>query len=266
MSTYPHCSECDEILWELAEVEAGMCEKCQKEIGKEENLNNPIEIIDTPIGEPEYEKTKALVVVEQQADDMSLQVFKVREITTPELWQEAEKWLSFIQTQLQDAEKARVSDVKKPNEYVRWINNKYKEKTDLLRRMQQHCVKIIGAFRQKEREQQQREQEKADRLAQRQFDSQVAKGETPAVPVPVSRKVEGLTPTADTGQAKNIWGMEWDFEVVKSDLVPREFCLPDEKRIRQYAKLMKDKAAMAGVRFFEKDTVQVRRAKVEEPE
>jgi len=32
MSTYPMCSECSEILWELAETEAGMCEKCQKEL------------------------------------------------------------------------------------------------------------------------------------------------------------------------------------------------------------------------------------------
>ncbi len=32
MSTYPICSECGEILWELGEREAGICEKCQKEL------------------------------------------------------------------------------------------------------------------------------------------------------------------------------------------------------------------------------------------
>ena len=31
MSTYPTCSECGKILWELAEREGKMCEKCQKE-------------------------------------------------------------------------------------------------------------------------------------------------------------------------------------------------------------------------------------------
>jgi hypothetical protein len=224
-----------------------------------------------PLGqapEPEpapYEKSDALLVVEQKADDMSIQVFQVNEITTPELHQEAEKWLSLVRIQLQDLEKARVADVKKPNEYVKWINSKYKEKGDLLRRMEQHCLKIIGVFRQREREYQEHEQQKADRLAERQFERQVDKGETPAVPVPVSRKVEGLAPTADTGEAKNIWMKEWDFKIVKPDLVPREFCEPDEKRIRQYAKLMQSKAVMPGVRFFEKDKVQVRRAKVEEP-
>jgi len=212
-----------------------------------------------------YEKTDALLVVEQAADDMSVQVFMVEEITTPEVHQDAEKWLSVIRIQLQDLEKARVSDVKKPNEYVKWINSKYKEKGDLLRRMEQHCLKVIGVFRQREREHQEHEQQKADRIAERQFDRQVDKGETPAVPVPVARKVEGLAPTADTGEAKNIWMTEWDFEIVKPDLVPREFCEPDEKRIRQYAKLMMAKAVMAGVRFFEKDKVQVRRTKAEEP-
>lgn len=219
-----------------------------------------------PQPEPEtYEKSDALVVVEQKAEDMSIQVFQVNEITTPELWQEAENWLSVVRIQLQDADKARVADVKKPNEYVKWINGKYREKTDLLRKMEQHCLKVIGGWRQKERERQEHEQEKADRLAQRQFDAQVAKGEMPVVPVPVARHIEGLAPTAETGAAKNIWGTEWDFEIAKADAVPREYCIPDEKRIRQYAKLMKDKAVMAGIRFFEKDVVQVRRAKVEEP-
>jgi hypothetical protein len=226
-------------------------------------MSEQIEIIDEPV--EEYKKSDALLVVEQKAEDMSIQVFQVNEITTPGLWKEAEEWLSVIRIQLQDAEKARVTDVKRPNEYVRWINGKYREKTDLLRRMEQHCLKVIGAWRRKQDEIRQHEQEKADRLAQRQFDSQVAKGETPAVPVPVARKVEGLAPTAETGQAKNIWGTEWDFEITDSDKVPREFCEPDEKRIRQFAKLMKEKAVMPGVRFFERDTVQVRRAKVEEP-
>jgi len=223
-----------------------------------------IEPIENPIEEP-YKKSQALMVVEQQAEELSLEVFKVTEITTPELHESAEKWLSLIRIRLQDTEKARVADVKKPNDYVRWINSKYKEKTDLLRRMEQHCLKIIGVFRQKERERQEHEQAKADAAAQRQFDRQIAKGETPAVPVPVARVVEGMAKTTDTGEAKNIWGLEWDFEIVKPDLVPRAYCVPDEKRIRQYAKLMKDKATMPGVRFFEKPKVQVRRTKVEEP-
>jgi len=229
------------------------------------NIMEPVTVQEKP--QPEiYDKSDALMIVEQEADTMSLQVFKVNEITTPELHQEAEKWLSVIRIKLQDAEKARMADVKKPNEYVRWINSKYKEKTDLLRRMEQHCLKAIGTFRQKERERQQLEQAKVDRAAQRRFDNQVAKGIMPVIPIPVARKVEGIAQTATTGEAKNIWGTVWDFEISNADLVPREYCVPDEKRIRQYVKLMQGKAVMPGVRFFEKDKVSVRRSKVEEPE
>lgn len=227
-------------------------------------MEEQVEIIE-PEEQQEPEKTKALIVVEDNADKLGVEVFQVEEITTPELHQQAENWLSIIRIQLQDAEKARQSDVKKPNDYVRWINSKYKEKTDFLRRMEQHCLKVIGVFRQREREKQEREQAKLDRAAERSFERQVAKGETPAIPVPVARRIQFVAKTLDTGEAKNIWGVEWDFEIVKADLVPRDYCIPDDKRIRQFAKLMKDKAVMAGVRFFQKDKVQVRRAKVEEP-
>jgi len=224
------------------------------------------EVIDEPIESEPYEKTTALVRVQDETDNLSLKVFQVTEIDTPELWQEAESWLSAIRIRLQDAEKARQADVKKPNDYVRWINTKYKEKTDLLHKMEQHCLRIISGFRQKERERQALEQAKEDRKAQREFDRQVAKGVTPAIPEPVARRIEGIAQTADTGEAKNIWGTEWDFEIVNPGLVPRDYCIPDEKRIRQFAKLMKDKAAMPGVRFFEKPKVQVRRTKAGEPE
>lgn len=228
-----------------------------------------VEIIDAPIEQNQeqepYDKTTALVSVEQDADALSLQVFQVTEIDTPQLHQEAEEWLSVIRIKLQDLEKSRQLDVKKPNDYVRWLNSKYRESSDLLRKMEAHCLKVIGAFRQREREKQEVEQAKADRLAERQFQKQIDKGITPVVPVPVSQKVEGIAQTADTGKAKNIWGTEWDCEIVKPDLVPREFCDPSEKRIRAFAKLYKEKAVMAGVRFFEKDVVQVRRVKVDEP-
>lgn len=255
-----------------------------------------------PQPEPEtYEKTDALMLVEQKADDMSVQVFMLEEITTPEVHQDAEKWLSVIRIQLQDLEKARVTDVKKPNEYVKWINSKYKEKSDLLRRMEQHCLKVIGVFRQRERVKADAEQARLDAIAKRTFENRQAEeaaarkkeadareaeevarkaGDLEAaeksrreaqraaaeaerkasvVPVPFASKVETIATTTDTGSSKNIWGTTWDCEVVEPDKVPREYCEPSEKRIRAFAKLYQEKAVMPGVRFFKKDTVQVRR-------
>lgn len=40
MSTSPTCSECGEILWELAERESEMCNGCQKELEEGQNEQN----------------------------------------------------------------------------------------------------------------------------------------------------------------------------------------------------------------------------------
>ncbi|MCJ7829342.1 MAG: hypothetical protein MUP81_06350 [Dehalococcoidia bacterium] len=47
MSTYQTCSECDEILWELAEREADMCFKCQAKLD-----NRKTELCVSPLRKP----------------------------------------------------------------------------------------------------------------------------------------------------------------------------------------------------------------------
>lgn len=51
----------------------------------------------------------------------------------------------------------------------------------------------------------------------------------------------------------------WQAIVVNPDLVPREFCSPDQVKLNRYGKLMKSKASVAGVEF--KDVGTVRRMK-----
>ena len=259
-------------------------------------------------GPEPYKKTQALVVAEKTAGDFSLEILKVREVTTEQEYEYYNKFLSKIAIALQDNEKKRAADVKAPNAYVKWLNFKYKEGSLLLTQAHSHCLKILGEFRRKKEEERKAEQAKVDAAAKRAFDKKQAeeaearRKETEAraaaeearkagdyaaaeearaaaekaaaealkkaspVPIFFGRKVEGLAGTIDTGGAKNIFGTEWDFEIVNPNLVPREYCLPDEKRIREFGKLYKEKAVMSGVRFFLKDKVSVRRAKPGEPE
>lgn len=51
----------------------------------------------------------------------------------------------------------------------------------------------------------------------------------------------------------------WQAIIVNPELVPREFCSPDQVKLNRYAKLMKAAGAVAGVEF--KDIGTVRRAK-----
>lgn len=43
------------------------------------------------------------------------------------------------------------------------------------------------------------------------------------------------------------------YEVIADSLVPREFCLPDAKKLQSYATAMKGSGQVAGVRFFHVD-------------
>jgi hypothetical protein len=45
----------------------------------------------------------------------------------------------------------------------------------------------------------------------------------------------------------------WHFEIVKEALVPREFCVPDEKKLRHHAIDHQGTAAVPGVRFYYTD-------------
>lgn len=43
----------------------------------------------------------------------------------------------------------------------------------------------------------------------------------------------------------------WKFEIVDASLIPREYLIPDEKKIGELARTLQGKAALPGVRFFD---------------
>ena len=51
---------------------------------------------------------------------------------------------------------------------------------------------------------------------------------------------------------------DWTFEVVNPDLVPRAFCSPDEKKIREYVKANKEMATISGVTITKEVKVKAR--------
>ena len=304
----------------------------------------------SPQAEP-FEKSENLIIVERETTSLDVEVFNLKEISTPDQQTQVERWLSTIRIKLQDLEKKRFADVKKPNEYVKWINSKYREGSDLLKKMEQHCLTIGGAYRQKKAAEQATEQARLNAIAQaaadrrkaaeeaarkkeeearkaeeearrKQEEAQKAEEEARAraaqakdeeekrkaeaeaqaareaaqaadeaakaadeearkqgkiadkkeavIPVVIVHQVEGLAKTVDTGEAKNIWGTEWDFEIFDLEKFmsegPRWAMIPNEKYIRAYGKLNQKKAIMPGIRFFEKPKAQVRRSKVNKPE
>ena len=50
----------------------------------------------------------------------------------------------------------------------------------------------------------------------------------------------------------------WQARIIDADAVPREFCSPDSTKLSRYAKIMKEKAAVAGVVFEDVGTTRRR--------
>jgi hypothetical protein len=50
----------------------------------------------------------------------------------------------------------------------------------------------------------------------------------------------------------------WMFEIVDRNAIPREFLMPDDKKIRQYVKAMKGAGEIPGIRIYEDKTARVR--------
>jgi len=71
--------------------------------------------------------------------------------------------------------------------------------------------------------------------------------EVPIVPMEKPEEVEGIS-----------YAALWTFEIVDANAIPRDFLMPDEKKIRQYVKAMKGAGKIPGIRIYEDKTARVR--------
>ena len=65
--------------------------------------------------------------------------------------------------------------------------------------------------------------------------------------IPEKPKTEGISMRDD-----------WDFEVIDSTVIPREYLIPDEHLIRRVVKSMKDKTNIPGIRAYAKKTISAK--------
>ena len=75
--------------------------------------------------------------------------------------------------------------------------------------------------------------------------------------------IRHLAPTASAPQ--KVAGLSarenWDFEIVDANLIPREYLMPDEKKIRQIVKAMKSQTNIPGIRAFSDSIISARAIK-----
>jgi Skp family chaperone for outer membrane proteins len=64
--------------------------------------------------------------------------------------------------------------------------------------------------------------------------------------------------TADTRKTMTTARTVWRFEIEDATAVPREFCVPDERKIREHVQRNKEASGIPGVRVWEELAVQAR--------
>jgi len=160
-------------------------------------------------------------------------------------------------------EKRRHHFVDEPYKYFKAVNNFFGRLTDPMEAEEKALGRKSGAYRmvlEQERRRQQAEQDaEAEKLRKKMEEEAKASAEEgkhfELLPVlaPVVAEVPKVT-RVEEGSASH--RRDWTFEITDAGQVPREYCQPDEKLIRQAVK--DGVREIAGVRVFEEYTTLIR--------
>jgi hypothetical protein len=152
-----------------------------------------------------------------------------------------------------DIETLRKETVDAPNAYVKQVNGLCKAFTDgPIKQGLGHLKRQAGDYQYRrlmaQREAEKKAQDEARKL-QKKLDKEAAKKgiEAPVVAAPVMPKESSVTRT-ESGASSHV-RKAWKHEVIDATLVPREFCLPVDKLIRQA--VVGGLREIPGVRIYE---------------
>lgn len=186
---------------------------------------------------------------------------KVITIKTPEQANEAGSWRNEIKAKLKQLDKDRKELTKPLDDVKDKIMDKYRPAVTALesacRLLDGAITKYLDDQEQKRQEQQRKLDEEAEKKRKaaeikaaewadkgndKKAEEWAEKAETTIAPVVAAApKINGIITRDD-----------WDFEIVNSTIVPRQFMIPDEKAIRVYVKATKGKSPIEGVRIIPK--------------
>jgi hypothetical protein len=149
-------------------------------------------------------------------------------------------------------EEARKRETQEPGDFVRTVNRFAKTYQDRLKAIEDGLKKKISDFRyQKELERREAElkAEKERQKLQEKLDeeAEVRGVETVQVEPQVVPK-EDTTTRTETGTSHQ--RLHWTFEIVDAEKIPREYLIPDEKKLRQAVAMGLRK--IPGLEIFEK--------------
>ena len=172
---------------------------------------------------------------------------------------EAKAALSVIAAKKKDLELLRKSFVAPLNDHVKNINTFFKERSMPLIHADEIIRGKVARYFSQKQEAARIEQQRLLRLAQKRqerLDTKAQeKGKESAPPVPVAI-VETPEKTTKTEAGSVTVRKVWDFRILEENLIPREYLMVDEKKIRAIVRA--GIRQIPGVHIFEREELTVR--------
>lgn len=180
-------------------------------------------------------------------------------------YREAGEWLKSIKGFLKNIEEARTRITQPMNEALRQVNAQAKDSAAPFMACEQKIKREMLRFSDEQDRIRQEEQRKANEAAERerrklqeQAQKAAAKGQEAKAEALADRASAVVAPIAQQA-APAVAGIAipkvWTFEVVDPSLVPREYLVVDERKIRGVVTALKGAANIPGVRVFEQKRI-----------
>ena len=183
-------------------------------------------------------------------DNILFRAEALKTVSSQAEYNDAEIILKAITKHSNDLEKHR-KELAKPFQAVdKKIKALADEAREKLEEEKENLKKKMAAYMDAEREKQQKElEEKAAAMVQEQESNPFA-----AFVQPQEIKLENKSVIKLMSSVTAVW----KFEITDAVQVPREFCSPDERKIREYVQREKEAANISGVRIYEETQIKAR--------
>lgn len=156
------------------------------------------------------------------------------------------------------AEEARKVLTAPLNEKVKWYNGQFAILTKPINDLERAIQGKVFTYRRMVEEARRKEQARQDALAAKRMERAEAKGITPAIPEVVAPIVAGPEKRIETELGKASFTEKWTFKIMDESLLPREFLMPNEVKIRAVVKALKADTKIAGIKVWDEGGVSIR--------
>lgn len=205
----------------------------------------------------------------------TLAVVEALVVDGPKGEQEATEWLGYVAQAVKKAEEVRLSIVQEPTRWVDNWNTRFRNLVAPYKKARKVLEEKLGTYRMAVRQEQarvQRELEAAEKARQAAQEAvldtfggapspEAAQAEEKAVVAVAAAQAEAyavpeVAPVLRGSMGTAVSSLHWTHEIVAADAVPRAFCSPDEKLIREAVDA--GVRNIEGVRIFQKERFAVK--------